>query len=94
MKLGHHLNLAFDEFEFGFLYRRTKQDSSEQDEAWTIGRGACGSESAQRLQARTLSSSASSGSDIAAEMASGTAVGKRNSCFTRPFGGFIVDGEK
>ena len=33
-----HLSLAFDEFEFGFLYRRTKEDSGEQDEAWTIGR--------------------------------------------------------
>ncbi len=33
-----HLKLAFDEFEFGFTYRRVKQDSNEHDDAWTIGR--------------------------------------------------------
>ncbi len=33
-----HLKLAFDEFEFGFTYRRTKEDSGEDDEAWTVGR--------------------------------------------------------
>ena len=33
-----HLKLAFDEFEHGFVYRRTKEDSNEQDDAWTIGR--------------------------------------------------------
>ena len=33
-----HLKLAFDEFEYGFTYRRVKQDSDELNEAWTIGR--------------------------------------------------------
>lgn len=33
-----HLKLEFDEFEFGFTYRRIKEDSSEGDEAWTVGR--------------------------------------------------------
>ncbi len=33
-----HLKVAFDEFEHGFVYRRTRQDSDERDEAWTIGR--------------------------------------------------------
>jgi len=33
-----HLKVAFDEFEHGFTYRRTKEDSNEQDEAWTVGR--------------------------------------------------------
>jgi len=33
-----HLKLDFDEFEYGFTYRRVKEDSSETDDAWTIGR--------------------------------------------------------
>ena len=33
-----HLKLEFDEFEHGFVYRRIKEDSDEQDEAWTVGR--------------------------------------------------------
>ena len=39
MSLGPtHLRLDFVEFEHGFTYRRTKQDSDEHDDAWTIGR--------------------------------------------------------
>jgi 5,5'-dehydrodivanillate O-demethylase len=33
-----HLKLEFDEFEYGFVYRRIKTDTSDQDEAWTVGR--------------------------------------------------------
>jgi len=33
-----HLKLDFDEFEYGFTYRRIKEDSGENDDAWTIGR--------------------------------------------------------
>jgi 5,5'-dehydrodivanillate O-demethylase len=33
-----HLKLQFDEFEYGFVYRRTREDSDENDDAWTIGR--------------------------------------------------------
>ena len=33
-----HLKLDFDEFEYGFTYRRVKEDSGEDDDAWTIGR--------------------------------------------------------
>lgn len=33
-----HLKLEFDEFEYGFTYRRIKEDSDEEDEAWTVGR--------------------------------------------------------
>jgi 5,5'-dehydrodivanillate O-demethylase len=33
-----HLRLEFDEFEHGFVYRRIKEDSSERDEMWTVGR--------------------------------------------------------
>jgi 5,5'-dehydrodivanillate O-demethylase oxygenase subunit len=33
-----HLKLEFDEFEHGFVYRRIKADTSERDEAWTVGR--------------------------------------------------------
>lgn len=33
-----HLKLDFDEFEYGFTYRRVKEDSGENDDAWTIGR--------------------------------------------------------
>jgi 5,5'-dehydrodivanillate O-demethylase oxygenase subunit len=33
-----HLKLAFDEFEHGFVYRRVKENTSEQDPIWTVGR--------------------------------------------------------
>jgi len=33
-----HLKLDFKEFEFGFTYHRVKQDTSEDDQAWTVGR--------------------------------------------------------
>ena len=33
-----HLKLEFDEFEYGFVYRRTREDSDENDDAWKIGR--------------------------------------------------------
>ena len=33
-----HLKLEFEEFEFGYTYHRVKQDSDENDEAWTVGR--------------------------------------------------------
>jgi 5,5'-dehydrodivanillate O-demethylase len=33
-----HLKLDFKEFEFGFTYHRVKQDTSEDDQACTVGR--------------------------------------------------------
>ena len=33
-----HLQLAFDEFDYGFVYRRVREDHDEQDDAWRIGR--------------------------------------------------------
>lgn len=33
-----HLQLEFDEFEFGFVYRRIKEDTSEHHQNWTVGR--------------------------------------------------------
>ena len=33
-----HLKLDFDEFDYGFTYRRIREDSGESDDAWTIGR--------------------------------------------------------
>jgi 5,5'-dehydrodivanillate O-demethylase len=33
-----HLKLAFDEFEYGLVYRRAREDSDENSELWTIGR--------------------------------------------------------
>lgn len=33
-----HLKLDFDEFEYGFVYKRILEDNDEQDDAWTIGR--------------------------------------------------------
>jgi 5,5'-dehydrodivanillate O-demethylase len=33
-----HLKVAFDEFEFGLTYRRVREDTSEADPLWTIGR--------------------------------------------------------
>jgi 5,5'-dehydrodivanillate O-demethylase len=39
MSLGPaHLKLEFDEFDYGFVYRRTREDSDEKDDAWTVGR--------------------------------------------------------
>ena len=33
-----HLKIGFDEFEYGFVYRRVMEGGSEQDELWTVGR--------------------------------------------------------
>ena len=33
-----HVKIAFDEFEYGFSYRRIREDTSEEDELWTVGR--------------------------------------------------------
>jgi 5,5'-dehydrodivanillate O-demethylase len=33
-----HLRIAFDEFEYGFVYRRILEGQSEEDELWTVGR--------------------------------------------------------
>jgi 5,5'-dehydrodivanillate O-demethylase len=33
-----HLKIAFDEFEYGFVYRRVLEGQSEQNELWTVGR--------------------------------------------------------
>ena len=33
-----HLKIGFDEFEFGFVYRRVMQGGSTEDDLWTIGR--------------------------------------------------------
>jgi 5,5'-dehydrodivanillate O-demethylase len=33
-----HLRLGFDEFEYGFTYRRILEGQSEDDELWTVGR--------------------------------------------------------
>jgi 5,5'-dehydrodivanillate O-demethylase oxygenase subunit len=33
-----HVRLAFDEFEYGLVYRRIREDTSEQDPLWTEGR--------------------------------------------------------
>src|SRR5215813_442459 len=33
-----HLRIAFDEFEYGFAYRRILEGQSESDELWTVGR--------------------------------------------------------
>ncbi len=33
-----HLRIAFDEFEYGFAYRRILEGQSEKDELWTVGR--------------------------------------------------------
>jgi 5,5'-dehydrodivanillate O-demethylase len=33
-----HLKLEFDEFDYGFVYRRIKEDTDESHENWTIGR--------------------------------------------------------
>ncbi len=33
-----HLRIAFDEFDYGFTYRRILEGQSEEDELWTVGR--------------------------------------------------------
>jgi 5,5'-dehydrodivanillate O-demethylase len=33
-----HLKVGFDEFEWGFIYRRVRSDTTEDDELWTVGR--------------------------------------------------------
>jgi 5,5'-dehydrodivanillate O-demethylase len=33
-----HVKLGFDEFDFGFVYRRVREDTTEDDELWTTGR--------------------------------------------------------
>lgn len=33
-----HLKVAFEEFEHGFVYKRVKENTSEQDPMWTVGR--------------------------------------------------------
>ena len=33
-----HLKVGFDEFEYGFVYRRVREDTTEDDELWTVGR--------------------------------------------------------
>ncbi len=33
-----HVKIAFDEFEWGFTYRRVREDTTEADELWTVGR--------------------------------------------------------
>src|SRR4029453_6939009 len=33
-----HLKIGFEEFEYGFVYRRVLEGQSESDELWTVGR--------------------------------------------------------
>jgi 5,5'-dehydrodivanillate O-demethylase len=33
-----HAKIGFSEFEWGFVYRRVRADTDEQDELWTVGR--------------------------------------------------------
>ncbi len=33
-----HLKIAFEEFEWGFVYRRVREDTTEDDDLWTVGR--------------------------------------------------------
>ena len=37
-RVPRHLKIAFDEFEWGFTYRRVREDTTEDDELWTVGR--------------------------------------------------------
>jgi 5,5'-dehydrodivanillate O-demethylase len=37
-KSPRHLKVGFDEFEYGFVYRRVLEGQSEQDELWAVGR--------------------------------------------------------
>src|SRR5271155_782757 len=33
-----HLKLKFEEFEYGFVYKRVREGQSEEDRYWTVGR--------------------------------------------------------
>jgi 5,5'-dehydrodivanillate O-demethylase len=33
-----HLQLKFDEFDYGYTYKRIREDTGEQDPSWTVGR--------------------------------------------------------
>jgi 5,5'-dehydrodivanillate O-demethylase oxygenase subunit len=33
-----HMKIAFSEFDWGFVYRRVREDTTEEDELWTVGR--------------------------------------------------------
>jgi 5,5'-dehydrodivanillate O-demethylase len=33
-----HKRLGFDQFDYGFIYRRVREDTTEEDELWTTGR--------------------------------------------------------
>jgi 5,5'-dehydrodivanillate O-demethylase len=33
-----HTRIGFDEFDYGFVYRRVREDTTEDDELWTTGR--------------------------------------------------------
>jgi len=33
-----HLRIAFEEFEWGFVYRRVREDTTADDDLWTVGR--------------------------------------------------------
>jgi 5,5'-dehydrodivanillate O-demethylase len=33
-----HLKLKFEEFEYGFVYKRVREDSDERNPYWTVGR--------------------------------------------------------
>jgi 5,5'-dehydrodivanillate O-demethylase len=37
-KVAGHLKIGFDEFDWGFVYRRVMEGGSEDDELWTVGR--------------------------------------------------------
>jgi 5,5'-dehydrodivanillate O-demethylase oxygenase subunit len=37
-KAPKHLKLGFDEFDYGFTYRRVREGGSEDDDLWTVGR--------------------------------------------------------
>ncbi len=33
-----HLKVGFDEFDYGYIYRRVREDTTEEDELWSVGR--------------------------------------------------------
>jgi 5,5'-dehydrodivanillate O-demethylase len=33
-----HVKIAFSEFDWGFVYRRVREDTTEEDDLWTVGR--------------------------------------------------------
>src|SRR5262245_29563623 len=35
---GKHLKLKFEEFDYGFIYKRVREDSDERNPYWTVGR--------------------------------------------------------